>query len=133
MGIIVSASRVSDTLKTELGAMASRESAPVEMEPPSKPRKYWTRRGLAEWLVERLSEDVPTIVGIDHGFSFPLRYFEVHHLEPDWPTFLDDFQKHWPTDAEHTYVDFITGIPMAKTFDDRIFPGSGARCPQAPR
>jgi hypothetical protein len=32
---------------------------------------------LAEWLAERLSEDVPTIVGIDHGFSFPLRYFEV--------------------------------------------------------
>ena len=86
---------------------ASRESMPVEVEPPPSPRKYWTRRGLAEWLADQLSEDVPTIVGIDHGFSFPLRYFEVHHLEPDWPTFLDDFQKHWPTDAEHTYVDFI--------------------------
>lgn len=84
-----------------------RESVPVEVEPPPSPRKYWTRRGLTEWLTERLSEDVPTIVGIDHGFSFPLRYFEVHHLEPDWPTFLDDFQRHWPTDAEHTYVDFI--------------------------
>jgi hypothetical protein len=32
---------------------------------------------------------------------------EVHQLEPDWPTFLDDFYKHWPTDAEHTYVDFL--------------------------
>jgi hypothetical protein len=86
---------------------ANRESVPVEVEPPPRPRKYWTRRGLAEWLVARLFEDVPTIVGIDHGFSFPLRYFEVHHLEPDWSTFLDDFHKHWPTDAEHTYVDFI--------------------------
>jgi hypothetical protein len=86
---------------------ASRESTPVGVEPPPSPRKYWTRRGLTEWLAERLSEDVPTIVGIDHGFSFPLRYFEVHHLEPDWPTFLDDFQKHWPTDAEHTNVDSI--------------------------
>lgn len=86
---------------------AGREAMPVEVEPPPSPRKYWTRRGLAEWLVVRLSEDVPAIVGIDHGFSFPLRYFEAHHLEPDWPTFLDDFQKHWPTDAEHTYVDFI--------------------------
>lgn len=86
---------------------ASRESMPMEVEPPPSPRKYWTRRGLAEWLAEQLSGDVPTIVGIDHGFSFPLRYFEVHWLEPDWPTFLDDFQKHWPTDAEHTYVDFI--------------------------
>ncbi|MGC1862820.1 MAG: N-6 DNA methylase [Methylocystis sp.] len=40
-------------------------------------------------------------------FSFPLRYFEVHHLEPDWPAFLDDFQRHWPTNEDHTYVDFI--------------------------
>jgi hypothetical protein len=85
---------------------AGRQSVPIELEPPFSPRKYWTRRGLAQWLAER-SEDVPAIVGIDNAFSFPLRYFEVHHLEPDWPTFLDDFQKHWPTDAEHTYVDFI--------------------------
>jgi hypothetical protein len=59
------------------------------------------------WLADRLAEDVPTIVGIDHGFSFPLRYFEVHQLEPDWPKFLEDLQRHWPTDAEHTYVDFV--------------------------
>jgi hypothetical protein len=58
-------------------------------------------------LADRLAEEVPTIVGIDHGFSFPLRYFEVHQLEPDWPKFLEDFQRHWPTDAEHTYVDFV--------------------------
>ena len=86
---------------------ARRECLPVEIEPPPSPRKYWTRRGLAEWLAERLSEDLPTIVGIDHGFSFPLRFFEVHHLEPDWPSFLDDFRQHWPTDQEHTYVDFV--------------------------
>jgi len=85
----------------------SRESMPVEVEPPPSPRRYWTRRGLAQWLAERLSEDLPTIVGIDHGFSFPQQYFEVHHLEPDWPAFLDDFQKHWPTDAEYTSVDSI--------------------------
>ncbi len=89
---------------------ANCETLPGEVEPPLGPRKYWTRRGLAEWLADRLSEDVPTLAGIDHGFSFPLRYFEVHHLEPDWPTFLDDFQKHWPTDAEHTYVDFIRHV-----------------------
>jgi hypothetical protein len=47
------------------------------------------------------------LVGIDHGFSFPLRYFEVHALKPDWPNFLDDFQRHWPTDDDHTYVDFV--------------------------
>ena len=82
-------------------------ATPPEVLPPPSPRKYWTRRGIAEWLVERLAEDVPTLVGIDHGFSFPLRYFEAHGLPPDWPDFLDDFQRHWPTDADHTYVDFV--------------------------
>jgi hypothetical protein len=38
--------------------------------------------------------------------SIPLRYFEVHRLEPDWSAFLDDFQRHWPTD-ENIYVDFV--------------------------
>ncbi len=40
--------------------MAEREAAPEEVPPPPSPRKYWTRRGIAEWLVGRLSEDVPT-------------------------------------------------------------------------
>jgi hypothetical protein len=87
--------------------LAQGDAPAAEVPPPPSPRKYWTRRGIAEWLAERLAEEVPTLVGIDHGFSFPLRYFEVHHLLPDWPTFLDDFQQHWPTDVNHTYVDFI--------------------------
>ena len=86
--------------------LAEGSAAPVEIPPPPSPRKYWTRKGIAEWLVERLAEDVPTLVGIDHGFSFPLRYFEHHHLPPDWQEFLDDFQHHWPTD-ENIYVDFV--------------------------
>ena len=67
------------------------ESAANEVPPPPGPRKYWTRRGIAHWWAARLGEDVPTIVGIDHGFSFPLRYFEARQLAPDWPTFLEDF------------------------------------------
>ena len=81
--------------------------AAAEVSPPPSPRKYWTRRGIAEWLGERLSEDSPTLVGIDHGFSFPLRYFEAYGLKPDWSAFLDDFQRHWPTDDDHAYVDFV--------------------------
>ena len=80
--------------------------SPVEVQPPPSPRKYWTRKEIAEWLVGRLAEQIPTLVGIDHGFSFPLRYFEIHRLKPDWPAFLDDFQHHWPTD-ENIYVDFV--------------------------
>ena len=87
--------------------MADRVSSPVEVQPPASPRKYWTRRGIAEWLVERLAEDVPALVGIDHGFSFPLQYFETHRLPHDYEAFLDDFQRHWPTDEDDTYVDFI--------------------------
>jgi hypothetical protein len=87
--------------------MADPSTPPSELQPPQGPRKYWTRRGVAEWLVERLLEERPTLVGVDHGFSFPLRYFEEHHLPRDWPAFLDDFQRHWLTDEDHTYVQFV--------------------------
>jgi hypothetical protein len=87
--------------------LADRSSVPVEVLPPSSPRKYWTRRGLAEWLVEQLSKDRTTLVGIDHAFSFPLRYFETYRLLPDWQTFLNDFHRHWPTDEDNTYVNFV--------------------------
>jgi hypothetical protein len=86
---------------------AGGEAPPLEIAPPAGPKKFWTRKAIAEWLVARLGEDVPTLVGIDHAFSFPLRYFEAHGLAPDWPLFLDDFQRHWPTDEDHTYVDFV--------------------------
>jgi hypothetical protein len=65
------------------------DASPVEAPPPPS-RKYWTRKGIAEWLVEFLAEG-DTLVGIDHSFSFPLRYFVAHGLLPDWPRFLDDF------------------------------------------
>ena len=87
--------------------LAEGDSPPEEVFPPPSPRRYWTRKGVAHWLIARLAEDAPTLVGIDHGFSFPLRYFEVHGLERDWPSFLDDFQRHWPTNEDHAYVDFV--------------------------
>jgi hypothetical protein len=87
--------------------LAVGNTVPHEVQPPHSPRKHWTRRGIAEWLVELLAEGPPTLVGIDHGFSFPLRYFEKHGLQPGWPAFLNDFQRHWPTDGDHIYVDFI--------------------------
>lgn len=82
-------------------------SSPKEVLPPPSPRTYWTRRGIAEWLADRLKDDTRTLIGIDHGFSFPIRYFETHGLTLDWPLFLDDFQRHWPTDGDHVYVDFV--------------------------
>ncbi len=87
--------------------VADRASLPREVLPPPSPRKYWTRRGIAEWLAARLAEDQATMVGIDHAFSFPVWYFQTHQLPLDWPIFLDDFQRHWPTDDDNTYVDFV--------------------------
>lgn len=87
--------------------LAKEDHTPVEALPPSSSKKYWTRLGIAKWLVEQLSANEPTLVGIDHGFSFPMCYFEFHGLTPDWPGFLDDFQRHWPTDGDHVYVDFV--------------------------
>jgi len=102
--------------------VAEGEAMPVEVAPPPSTRRYWTRKGIAEWLLGSLTEDVRTLVGIDHGFSFPLRYFETHGLIPDWLLFLDDFQRHWPTD-EDIYVDFVRdglyGDGAARTGDAR--------------
>jgi hypothetical protein len=80
---------------------------PHEVAPLSGLRRYWTRKGIAEWLFERLSEESGMLIGIDHGFSFPLQYFEKYDLPHDWAVFLNDFQQHWPTDEDSTYVDFV--------------------------
>jgi hypothetical protein len=32
-------------------------AAPEPVQPPPSPRRYWTRRGLAEWLCEELAPD----------------------------------------------------------------------------
>jgi hypothetical protein len=87
--------------------MAEGSNEPTQILLPSGQKKYWTRRGLAEWLCDRLADHIPTLVGIDHGFSFPLEYFDRHSLPRDWPSFLLDFQKHWPTHEPHMYIDFI--------------------------
>jgi hypothetical protein len=86
---------------------------PLEVPPPPSRRRYWTRRGVAEWLLRELARGEPTIVGIDHGFSFPLAYFERYGLARDWPAFLDDFVHHWPTAGDSTSVAMIRRDPAA--------------------
>ena len=36
--------------------LAESDVPPVEVPPPPSPRKYWSRRGIAEWLLERPSQ-----------------------------------------------------------------------------
>jgi hypothetical protein len=103
--------------------LADRVSPPSEAPPPPSPRGYWTRREIAEWLGQLLSEDRPTLVGIDHGFSFPMQYFFEHRVPFEWTPFLEDFQSHWPTDEDNTYVCFVQdgihGNGAARTGDRR--------------
>ncbi len=87
--------------------LAGQDKPPAEVPPLPSPRKYWTRKGIAEWLIDRLIEPDRTLVGIDHGFSFPIPYFTQYELPLDWPAFLEDFHRHWPTDQDHVYVDFV--------------------------
>ncbi len=107
VGIDYSGAETPDSSLSGLRVYEARRGIPAtEVGPPPSPRRYFTRREIAEWLVKALSTGTPTMVGIDHGFSFPLQYFQKYDLPLDWPLFLDDFRLHWPTD-EAIYVDFV--------------------------
>ena len=84
-------------------AQPNGEPCPVR---PAPPARNWSRQELAHWLLAELRHGEPLLIGIDHGFSFPLGYFERYGLG-SWPAFLDDFCRHWPTDQAYCYVDFI--------------------------
>ena len=62
----------------------------------SKRKRNWNRLEVAAWLAERLQQGDRCLVGIDHGFSFPLDYFKRNKLKT-WSAFLKDFVQHWPT------------------------------------
>ena len=81
---------------------------------PAGARWNWCRKEIAEWLIEQAKSKIRFIAGIDHGFSFPFSYFQKYKLKT-WTAFLDDFCKHWPTDDDHTYVDFIRGNVPERT------------------
>lgn len=90
--------------------------AAVDVHPPDRARivrphrgrvRRWSRRTLHEWLTEVLSGDAPTLVGIDHGFSFPEAYFERHGIDRDWDPFLEFVHEHWPTDRDGVSVEDV--------------------------
>ena len=82
---------------------------PQEVLPPErfqavKKPEYWCRKGIAHWLEERLEEDVPTIVGIDHAYSFPQPFFEKHDIPLNWYKFIDSISDEWETDQDDVEV-----------------------------
>lgn len=92
-----------------LQVYAARDALPEGVRPPVAAEsriRNWTRWEVTTWLIEQAQSGRRFIAGIDHGFSFPISYFEQYRLT-SWPEFLDDFSTHWPTDADDTSVAFI--------------------------
>jgi hypothetical protein len=78
---------------------ATRDTDPVRVRSPAGEKRHWTRKEIAHWCLEQLKSVDPVIIGIDHGFSFPIDYMERYRIT-SWDQFLDDFQRHWPTDKD---------------------------------
>ena len=108
IGIDYSGAATPDTGLTGLRIYRAEADGPVtEVLPPPGSGKYWCRRAAAAWLLASLRDPRPALVGIDHGFSFPLPYFEHHRLPQEWDRFLEDFRQHWPTDEFQVSVECI--------------------------
>jgi hypothetical protein len=79
--------------------VADRTSEPAQQESPHPRTWKWDRQRLASWLLERLLEDAPTIVGIDHAFSYPLEAMGAE-ARRSWTDFLAWFEERWPTSEQ---------------------------------
>ncbi len=89
----------------------------------------WSRRDLAEWLLEKLSGGEPAIVGIDHAFSFPQSYMDRHNLR-SWDQFLKDFEEAWPT-HEATVRELLPGNPRTGDPDEHRLTGQWTAFPKS--
>ncbi len=83
---------------------ATTDADPVKVESPAGKQFNWTRKEIAHWIRDLLRAGAPVIIGLDHGFSFPLRYMKQHRIT-SWDRFLDDFRDHWPTDQDDGAVE----------------------------
>jgi hypothetical protein len=85
---------------------ATHNSEPTKVECSVGPNWNWTRKELAHWCLEQLKGDDPVIIGIDHGFSFPMSYMKRYQIS-SWDQFLEDFKKHWPTNQDNSSVESL--------------------------
>ncbi len=81
-------------------------------------KRNWNRIELFDWMVRQFEQPNPIIIGIDHGLSFPISYFNRYQLS-SWNDFLEDFSVHWPTDQpEATVEQFRSTSPRVGTNDE---------------
>ncbi|TWU56265.1 hypothetical protein [Rubripirellula reticaptiva] len=101
----VTRSKTLQVYASHRGEEPSRVSSPSSSD---KSSRNWCRREIACWLADQVNQGNRIIAGIDHGFSFPISYFERYGLE-SWPQFLADFVEYWPTDQDHVHVSEVRG------------------------
>ena len=92
---------------------ASCDCEPQKMSTPTEGAINWSRLEVAQYCHRSLESGESVIIGIDHGFSFPLSYMQRYGIE-SWDEFLDDFMRHWPTADSDSYVEeFREGNPRS--------------------
>jgi hypothetical protein len=100
---------------------ATPDCDPRRVKSPAGKRLNWTRKEIGYWCLEQLKDGNPVIIGIDHGFSFPMSYMERYQIS-NWDQFLEDFQQHWPTDQDDSTVESFrrSNIPTGKPTEFRL-------------
>ena len=119
-----------ETANSSLSALrvyeASSGKEATEIRTTGGPKIHWTRRRIAQWLVERLSETHPTLIGIDHGFSFPQKYFQKYSLPMNGPRFWLTFKSTGrPMRNTPTSISFVKASVETPRLDAAI-PGGDA-------
>ncbi|HEX2641553.1 MAG TPA: hypothetical protein VHU81_01070 [Thermoanaerobaculia bacterium] len=97
---------------------------------PSHENGLWSRRELAEWLLERITEGPPVVIGLDHAFSFPQTYMDRNNLKT-WESFLKDFEGHWPT-HQISVRELLPGNPRTGDPDEHRLTGRWTASPKSP-
>jgi hypothetical protein len=100
-----------------------------ELSPERESGGRWSRRELAEWLLEKITGHHPAIVGIDHAFSFPQSYMDRNDLK-SWAEFLQDFEGHWPT-HETSVRELLPGNPRSGDPDEHRLTGQWTAFPKS--
>ena len=85
---------------------ATANGEPVKIRAPAAGARNWSRAEIAQYCLAAIESGDTVIIGIDHGFSFPLSYMQRYGLT-DWDAFLADFARYWPTAEPQTRVEFV--------------------------